>query len=505
MGDILNENNILSKPQDFICSLVIIFILALFFVYNPLVYAKAIETNPPEKTVKLIFIHHSCGENLLTDNDGGLGRALLNNRYFVSDTNYGWGPSNIGDRTDILNWSEWFSSSKTRKYMKALLQETNRHSSYKRDISDPGGDNKVIMFKSCFPNSNIHGNLSDFPRKGHGLTIANAKAIYIELLSFFSNHPKTLFIAFTAPPVQDKTFAKNARAFNNWLVYDWLRNYKGSNVGVFDFYNILTGKDNHHRVVNNKVEHVYQKGRNTLHYFQSSDNHPTRKGNQKAAAQFVPLLNMFYHNWKQDISYTAPEKTLFAGSVQTKTVKKKQLSKQDTSKNTPKNIAGSKVADFEDGCSKWVVFADESNDTSIDFKCEKKRGKNALKINYKVSQNDGWGVCGLIYPSPVSWQRNKGISFNILAKSISNKFNFIVYQGKSQNKLHHFEINITTDQKMVNKWQKISIPFNKLKHPSWEKISNDHIDLNLVQGVALGFDETNKNTNTIWLDDIKLY
>ena len=119
MGDILNGNNIVSKSQYFTCS------LALFFVYNPLVYAKAIETNPPSKTVKLIYIHHSCGENLLNDNDGGFGHALLKNRYFVSDTNYGWGPSNIGDRTDILNWPEWFSSSKTSKYMKALLQDSN--------------------------------------------------------------------------------------------------------------------------------------------------------------------------------------------------------------------------------------------------------------------------------------------------------------------------------------------------------------------------------------------
>jgi hypothetical protein len=486
-------------------SLTVLWLAALFFAFNPLVYAMAIETTPPEKTTKLIFIHHSCGENLLNDNDGGLGRALLKNRYFVSDTNYGWGPSNIGDRTDILNWHEWFSSSKTRKYMKALLQETDRHSSYKRDISDPGGNNKIIMFKSCFPNSNIQGNSSDSPKKGHGLTIANAKAIYNDLLSYFSKHPETLFIAFSAPPVQERTFSKNARAFNNWLVYEWLKTYKGSNVGVFDFYNILTGKNNHHRIINNKVEHVYQKGKNTLHYFQDGDDHPVPEGNKKATAQFVPLLNMFYNNWKQNISYTLPEKTILAGSVQAKAAKKKQPSKQDTSKNTPKNISGSKVADLEADCSKWVIFSDESNDTNIEFKCEKKRGENALKINYKISQLDGWGVCGLIYPSPVSWKTKKGISFNILAKSTLNKFNFIIYQGKSQNDLHHFEISITTNQKMVSKWQTINIPFNKLKHPAWEEIPNDHIDLDLIQGVAFGFNGTNKKINTIWIDEIKLY
>ena len=48
--------------------------------------------------------------------------------------------------------------------------------------------------------------------------------------------------------------AHNARAFNNWLVYEWLKNYKGFNVGVYDFYNTLTGPDNHHRINKKIVE-----------------------------------------------------------------------------------------------------------------------------------------------------------------------------------------------------------------------------------------------------------
>ncbi len=53
--------------------------------------------NPPGSVVKLIFVHHSTGENWLADGYGGLGRTLDRNNYFVSDTNYGWGPNAIGD------------------------------------------------------------------------------------------------------------------------------------------------------------------------------------------------------------------------------------------------------------------------------------------------------------------------------------------------------------------------------------------------------------------------
>ncbi len=231
--------------------LLAVIVLTLLITFGSIAYGRAINTAPPENTVKLIFIHHSCGENWLNDSDGGLGKALGKNNYFVSDTNYGWGPSNIGDRTDIVNWIEWFASSKTDKYMKALLKEKNQHSSYTRNISDPGGNNRIIMFKSCFPNSEIKGKPGDSPKKGRGLTVANAKATYLKLLSSFAKHPETLFIAVTAPPVQDKSLSKNARGFNNWLVYEWLKNYKGYNVGVYDFYNTLTGPDNHHRISKN--------------------------------------------------------------------------------------------------------------------------------------------------------------------------------------------------------------------------------------------------------------
>jgi hypothetical protein len=47
------------------------------------------DPSPPTQTIKLIFIHHSCGGNWLADEHGGLGIALSDNNYFVSDTHYG--------------------------------------------------------------------------------------------------------------------------------------------------------------------------------------------------------------------------------------------------------------------------------------------------------------------------------------------------------------------------------------------------------------------------------
>jgi len=280
----------------------------------------------PTETVRLIFIHHSTGENWLADENGRLGLALGDNNYFVSDTNYGWGPDVIGDTTDIGHWWTWFRSERSVVYWQALMGESEQHAAYTRlDAPDPTHPNQVILFKSCFPNSQLGGSPSDPPASGDNPligqeayseyhTVANAKGIYAALLEVFAAHPETLFVAITAPPLQDADTdseqAANARAFNNWLVNDWLADYPYANVAVFDFYNVLTSNagspnandldaetGNHHRWWQGSVQHVQGVENNFLSY-PSEDSHPSEAGNLKATAEFVPLLNVFYHRWQ---------------------------------------------------------------------------------------------------------------------------------------------------------------------------------------------------------------
>jgi hypothetical protein len=318
-------------PQQFCCALVIaILFLSAGRLVSPdsNVQSSAWVTqpddpSPPASPVKLIFIHHSTGEAWLADDHGRLGITLRNNNYFVSDTNYGWGPDAIGDRTDIGHWWSWFVGPSRDVYTHALYREYGQHSSYSRLARDPGGENQIIMFKSCFPNSQIEGNPNDPPTVGENplrgesepLTVGNAKGIYNDLLTYFAMRQDKLFIVITAPPLvqnaTDAQHAANARAFNDWLVNDWLDNYPYKNVAVFDFYNVLTSNGgnpnandlgratgNHHRWWNGAVQHVHPVLNNYSAYGSDpDDSHPTPAGGQKASAEFVLLLNVFYHRW----------------------------------------------------------------------------------------------------------------------------------------------------------------------------------------------------------------
>ena len=294
-------------------------ILAVLFIpiSSPCIYAGHI--TPPSSAVKLIFIHHSTGGNWLaspnTDQPyGGLGSALMTNNYFVSATNYGWGPYSIGDATDIPDWPDWFTSAESAAILTALFGENSQNvggfGSWPRLATDPGGENRIIMFKSCFPNSDLFGNPDDPPASevSYQYTVSNAKAVYNNILTYFQTRQDKLFIVITAPPQNRNDYgadyqtpehrAANARAFNDWLINDWLKGYAYNNVAVFDYYNVLTGADNHHRWHNGAVQHSIHTNFNFSGYpYGEWDSHPDTTGQLKATTEFVPLLNYYYNRY----------------------------------------------------------------------------------------------------------------------------------------------------------------------------------------------------------------
>ena len=264
----------------------------------------AYSSDKPSCTLHLLFLHHSCGGQLLADrgeirerdpgtciylthpNAGGLRSALGRNNYTVHEASYG---SSLGQGTDICHWRRKF-----RDHMGAVLSCDGQD----RPFRD-GTRNRIVVFKSCFPNSWI-----DSEGRGPGdpdsseKTMANYKAAYRSLLKYFEQNPETLFMAVTAPPLvkpaPDRSFirmmlgrpdpadeiGKRARDFNNWLknIYSgWLKDYPLRNVVVFDYYDFLT----------------FYGASNWLRYpsVTGRDGHPSAEGNAKAAIEMVPFLN----------------------------------------------------------------------------------------------------------------------------------------------------------------------------------------------------------------------
>lgn len=459
--------------------------------------AQALNPNPPDQPVKLIFIHHSTGENWLTDGYGDLGRTLDANNYFVSDTNYGWGPNNIGDRTDIPDWLEWFRSPDTPRYISALLDESGQHSNYTRTLRDPGGPNTIIMFKSCFPNSNLDGNPNDPPGDYADYTVSGAKYVYNELLQFFATRPDILFIVITAPPVSDSTFAANARAFNLWLMYDWLaeNNYPYNNVAVFDFYNILTGPDHHHRYWNGEIQHTFTPGRDTL-YYPSDDDHPSIAGSRKATEEFVPLLNIFYHRWQE-------------GSAQLPPTEPPAALPGEQMEGGAAEAASTLIADFETvGTSGWVSYRDEMTPSRI--VCgpqadDAYTGSRALQIDFDIPAQT-WGTCELPFDSARDWNASQGIGFYLKSSQEGLPYNLLIFSGTDEEWATYI-LYTETPAGSQNDWAYVEFTWNDFARADWEANGGTPFETpERVFAIAFGFDglEDQNNTGTLWVDDIHL-
>jgi len=262
----------------------------------------------PKQALRLLFIHHSCGGQLLAapgpdvgtnslyqthPNGGGLRSLLEQNAYEVHEAAYG---SRLGENTDIFDWLPKF-----RRDMESILTCDLQDAHY----SD-GRRNQIVAFKSCFPNSAFRAEgVPPGDPAGPDLTVWNAKATYSALLDEFRKHPDVLYVCLTAPPLAPRTRpqplwrrlldkargrdydpvkgARLARELNNWLASEngWLANSKLTNVVVFDYYDILTGE-----------------GASDLCAYATGDgydSHPGREGTVKAANAFVPFLNRAVH------------------------------------------------------------------------------------------------------------------------------------------------------------------------------------------------------------------
>ena len=262
---------------------------------------SAFSSEKPDKKLNLLFIHHSCGATLMADkgekkgeyclypshpNGGGLRSLLKQNNYNVHEATYG---SKIGQDTDINHWHAKF-----RDHMDIILKTDLQDELHTDDAL-----NNIVVFKSCYPNNNI---IADGTSPGDPdsdvKTLANYKTAYNSLLPYFKEHPETLFVAMTAPPIVKpwmnsykemllnligkgpEEIGRRARVFNNWIKdveTGWLKDYDLKNVVVFDLYDILTGEGE-----SNWTKYPTRDGKNS---------HPNSEGNTKAATEFINFIN----------------------------------------------------------------------------------------------------------------------------------------------------------------------------------------------------------------------
>ena len=215
------------------------------------------EKDPSE--TKIIFLHHSTGlniwgvENSLATsvafrmnvfydfigrraatpmmfkryNDEQNTNYRIDKRPFPKKRPYGWynGPYNY--------YNIWVRNAGTKPFMKqATLEILTR-------------DYDVVIFKHCYPVSNIRPDEESADINSKYKSLANYKLQYEALKNKMHDFPDTKFILFTGAAQVEMHIkedqALRAREFFSWVMEEWDR--PGDNIHVWDLYNLETEGD----------------------------------------------------------------------------------------------------------------------------------------------------------------------------------------------------------------------------------------------------------------------
>jgi hypothetical protein len=217
----------------------------------------------------IVFLHHSIGRNIILDGD--LREMFSQAGYYFWDQDY----NPIGLRDPAGNYTNYAYLVPGDNTDPDGLARVFSQAVYDTPANALSGllQHEVIVFKSCFPASDIPSDEK----------LEESKNYYLPIRETISQHPDKIFILLTQPPLNaartDADDALRARQLANWLVSD---EFKGEleNLFVFDLYDQLAESD--------PASPTYNMLR--LDYSEERDNHPVSLANQKIAAQIFEFV-----------------------------------------------------------------------------------------------------------------------------------------------------------------------------------------------------------------------
>jgi hypothetical protein len=190
-------------------------------------------TSPPAGPVRIIYLHHSTGGVVWNGGVPGFFESYNSSH----DTDY-----QISERAypDGVNypWANY-----PYDYWKLWVDTTGPVGYEGQDTLDTlASDYDVIVFKHCFPVSNIEADSGSADITSETKSLQNYKLQYNALKARMRQFPTKKFIVWTgAALIQGETTPENAdraRQFFNWVRTVW--DEKGDNIFVWDFWTLET-------------------------------------------------------------------------------------------------------------------------------------------------------------------------------------------------------------------------------------------------------------------------
>ncbi len=258
---------------------------------------RTLEMPEGDYDYKICFLHHSTGAHIWVGNSTGRNyfseeitvpkwfmeynekngtKYLIEEKLFPKAKPYGW------QNYPFDYYNIWVKNAGNKPYneeptLEILTKEYD-----------------MIIFKHCFPVSNIAENTGEPDINSNTKTIENYKLQYEALKTKMHEFPETKFIVWTGAALtkyntgEDR--AKRAKEFFNWVRNDW--ETAGDNIFLWDFHQLETEGE------------LYLK---TKYAKKKKDSHPAKKFAAKAAPLFAQRII--------DVIETNGQQTTFTGET----------------------------------------------------------------------------------------------------------------------------------------------------------------------------------------------
>lgn len=426
----------------------------------------------------IIFLHHSCGANLIEQ--GGVRQGLTARGYEFYDHGYNddglvladgtWTGTNFdvpGDNTDPDGFAAIFAQ--------PLHDPPDNTFSYLMQYD-------VIAFKSCFPVSNI----------GDDYQLSEYQSYYRSIRDRMDQYPDKIFIIVTQPPQvpanSDSGEAARARTFVNWLQSDeYLAGH--ANIFVFDFFGQLAGGDNFLRP-------EYQ--------IDPYDGHPNELANRTIGPLFVDFVDEAIQSYRA----AGPRPAAPTATPSEEVVETPEVAEAPPVEPAATNL----IDDFEayEPGEGWDIWTD-SGETTIECNPDTEMahdGAASLFVEYSVAA-EGWAGCGWSYgyETPQDWSGGTGVSMWMRAGEPGQGLDVTMHLGEPEDPTP-FQAWLEMPPESATGWALVELPWESFVKPDWWGEGGlAQFDASRVVGISFDFGSLDdaRNEGRLWVDDISLY
>lgn len=231
--------------------------------------SRSVASSGQNQYTEIIFLHHSVGHNLIEQ--GGVREAFSKAGFNFWDHDYNWlGVTNPSGQPAGYSYNVPEDNTDVNGLARIFAQQV-----YPLPLNTLSGllEHDVIIVKSCYPNSNINGEVQ----------LAQDKTYYMGMRTTMDKYPDKIFIILTSPPLNPSETnpenAARARLIATWLNSDeFLSGHP--NIFTYDLYSLLAG-DEPAASDYNMLREEYQNG---------TDSHPNQMANETIGPQFVQFV-----------------------------------------------------------------------------------------------------------------------------------------------------------------------------------------------------------------------